>query len=358
MLVIIIGLLQSRGSSNSSETEIIKIGGAFTLTGDVATYGESDFKGAQLAVDEINTNGGVNGKKLELLVEDTKSTAKDTISAFTKLKSINKAKYFIVSFLDSYPGAESLVANDELLVSPDAGVEAMNGKVMHSNVFGTWYRTQPKSELTVRHIAESGKKKLYLLVGNDAYYESVVTYTKEAAKKYGVEIVGVDLLSSKSDIKSVLPKVIASKADALFFGILDEEVYVGFLKHKNDFLKGVAIYTDENALGHLGPDYIKYMDNVYFYTNVAPAQKFLDAYKLKYNSDPQITASVSYDTVYIMAQEMRDNPKDISKYMRSRSFDTVSYGAITFDVIGGIQTDAKYFTMKQIQNGKAVDVLQ
>jgi|GEM_PF-3317591 len=357
-IVCLILVSVTKKNSNISSIDTIKIVGAFSLTGDVAVYGESDRDGAQLALDEINSAGGVNGKKLELLVQDTRSTAKDTVSAFTKLQSIDGAKYFIVSFLDSYPGAESLVKKDELLISPDAGVEVMNGTVMHENVFGTWYRTQPKSELTVKHIAQSGKKKLYLVIGNDGYYATVLKYTKEAAEKYGVEIVGVDLLGTNTDVKSILPKVKASGADTVFFSVLDTSVYVDFLKHKLGFLKDIAIYTDENATSYLGPDYVKDMEGVYFYTNKAPSQTFLDAYIKKFGHEPQITASVAYDSVYMMAEVMKINPKDIAIYMRSRSFDTVSYGNVTFDELGGIKTDAKYFVIKQVRSGKAVQVFQ
>lgn len=343
--------------TNTSESTI-KIGGAFSLTGDVAVYGESDREGAQLAVDEINANGGINGQKLELLVEDTRSTARDTVTAFTKLKNIDGAKYFIVSFLDSYPGAESLVGKTDLLISPNSGVEVMNGKVFHENVFGTWYRTQPKSELTVKHISETGKKKMYLVTGNDGYYQTVVDFTKEAAQKYNIEIVGIDMLGAGADAKSILPKVKESGADALFFATLDQSLYLDFLKHKGTFLKDVAIYTDEVATSYLGPDYKAYTENMYFYSNVEPASKFLDAFKAKFGKEPQITASVSYDSVYIMAEVMKNSPKDINSYMRSRTFDTVSYGQVTFDRLGGIQTDAKYFVIKRINDGKAVEVFK
>lgn len=349
-------IVSKKDSSVTDSQESIKIGGAFALTGDVAEYGEADMQGAQLAVDEINAKGGVNGKTLKLLVEDTRSTSKDTVSAFTKLRSVNGAKYFIVSFADTYPGTESLVGPDELMISPDAGVEVMNGEVMHDNVFGTWYRTQPKSELVIKHLAETGKKKLYMAVGNDGYYETVIEYTKQAAEKYGIEIVGIDQFGSGTDMKSILPKVKASGADALFFGILDDQVYTDFLKDKLGFLKDVAIYTDEVATSYLGAEYASYMEDMYFYTNVPPKQEFLEAFKKKFNHEPQITASVSYDTVYIMAEVMKDNPENISDYMRSRSFDTVSYGKITFDELGGVMAEEDYFTIKQVKNGEAVEV--
>ena len=335
VIIVIIGisLYTSSRSVSSTVNTPIPIGGAFALTGDVATYGESDKDGSQMAIDDINAAGGVDGRMLKLISEDTKSTAKDTVTAFTKLESIDGAKYFIVSFLDSYPGAESLVKPDELLISPDAAVEAMNGKVAHPNVFGTFYRTQPKSELAIRHMAEKGTKKLYMIAGNDAYYASALGYMKDAAAAYGVEIVGTDLLGPHQSVQSILPKVKESGADALFFSVLDKEEFVDFLKHKDGFIKGVAFYTDEGATAYLTPDYVSYMEGAYFYTNVDAPKPFLDAFKAKFGHDPEITASVSYDSIKIMAQAMKDQPSDVSSYMRSHTFDTISYGKVTFDAL-------------------------
>ena len=360
VVIIIIAVISSKLSNKQigSSEEIVKIGGAFALTGDVAVYGEADRDGAQLAIDEINAAGGINGKQLKLIVEDTRSTARDTVTAFTKLKNIDKADYFLVSFADSYPGTESLVDKDEMLISPDGSPEVMNGTVMHDTVFGTWYRTQPKSELAVRHMAETGKKKIYVIANNDAYFSMVVDYTKEAAKKYGLEVVGVDLMGNNADIRSLLPKVKASGADALFFSTMDQGIYTDFLKHHKSMLKDVAIYTDEVATSYLGPESVGNMENVFFYTNVEPSTKFLEAFKAKFGHEPQITASVSYDSANMIAQVIKDSPSDIASYMRSHTFDTVSYGKVTIDAIGGIQSDAKYFVMKQVKNGKAVEVFK
>jgi branched-chain amino acid transport system substrate-binding protein len=356
VLVVVGVVVSKRGGSGEEGT--IKIGGAFALTGDIAPYGEADRDGALLAVEEINSKGGINGKKLELVSEDTRSNSKDTVSAFLKLKNIDKTKYFLVSFADTYPGTESLVGKDEVMISPDAGIEVMNGEVFHPNVFGTWYRTEPKTELVIKHMVENGKKKIYLLVGNDGYYKTVVDYTKKLAQKYNVEVVGIDYFGGSADMKSILPKVKSSGADSVFFGIIDNSVYISFLKNKHNLLDKMFIYTDENATSYMTPEYISYLENMYFYSNVLPKQEFLDNYKKRFGHEPQITASVSYDSLYMIAEVIKNNPKDINKYMRSRIFDSVSYGKVSFDEIGGIVSDTKYFVLKQIKKGIAVDIMQ
>lgn len=355
-IVVIVLAVSALGNNRSTSLGTIKIGGALTLTGDVAVYGEGTREGAQMAVDEINDFGGINGQKVEFLVEDTKSTSKDSVTAFTKLRSIDRVKHFMVGFLDNYPGVESLVGKDEIVMSVEASIEVVNGEVFHENVFTTWYRAQPKSELAVQHMAQIGKKRLYLAVGNDGYYATVADFMKEAAKKYGIEVVGADLLGPETDMKTILPRIKSSKADALFFGILDNGVYASFLKNKHGFLKDVAVYTDEVATSYLGPEYAESMEGVRFYNIIPPNQGFLERFKAKYKREPGITASVAYDTLNIIADVIKNKPSDIGKYVRSKTFDTASFGPVTFDQLGGIQTDKKYFLMQQIIDGKAVNI--
>ena len=70
--------------------ETYKIGAAFALSGAIAVYGEGFKKAVDLAVEEINTAGGIKGKKIEIVYEDNKSTPKDCVTAVRKLIAVDK----------------------------------------------------------------------------------------------------------------------------------------------------------------------------------------------------------------------------------------------------------------------------
>ena len=76
------------GSENKStgSTDTFKIGGIGPTTGDAAIYGKAVKNGAQLAVDEINKNGGINGKKIEYKFEDDQNDAEKSVNAYNSLK--------------------------------------------------------------------------------------------------------------------------------------------------------------------------------------------------------------------------------------------------------------------------------
>lgn len=338
--------------------ESIKIGAAMGLTGDAAAWGEPSLNAAKLAVEEINKNGGINGRPLELVVEDTKSTSKDTISAVQKLQNIDGAHVFLVTWLDVYQGAENLLKPGDLMFSADAGAEAVNGTTLHPNVFVTWYRTGPKTDLTIKHMSEHGKKTLYILVQNDSYYTSVTEFLIKAAKKYNVEVLGVEKVNPGADLKTILTKIGTKKPSAVFFGSYDDALNIEFLKRKNSLLgQQVAVYGDELAQqNYQRPEFAGLYEGVYFHAPKTPDTRFVADYKVRYGSEPIFSAGPTYDAVNIIAQTLKAAPEDYSTYMRSTTFDTASYGQATFDAVGGILTKENYFVMDQVQDGKAVEV--
>lgn len=356
-LLLIIGGMIAYQFFPKSEDETLKIGAALGLTGDAAVWGEASRNGAELAVNEINRNGGVNGRKIELIVEDTKSTSKDTLSAVSKLKTIDKVDSFLVTWLDVYQGSESLLPDGKIMISPDAGVEAVNGAKTHSRVFSTWYRTGPKSELAVKHMSEQGIKKLYVIVQNDSYYATAAQFIEDASHKYEVEIVGKEMLNPGTDIKTVLVKIKSAKPDAVFFAFYDEEMNFEFLKRRETYLGSkVTIYGDEFVQQNYQREDMKGLfENIFFHAPQRQERTFVDAYKAAYGKDPIFGASTSYDAVYMMAELFRDRPENIDSYMRSTTFNTVTYGEVTFDAIGGISTPSNTFTIQQIKNGIAIE---
>ena len=80
----------SKGTgSSSSDGKTLKIGSSGPLTGDAAAYGIAVKNGIQLAVDEINAAGGVNGMKLEFQMEDDEADAEKAVNAYNTLKDNN-----------------------------------------------------------------------------------------------------------------------------------------------------------------------------------------------------------------------------------------------------------------------------
>jgi ABC-type branched-subunit amino acid transport system substrate-binding protein len=93
VVIVLIGVLILSNKSVNNKT--IKIGVATLLNGDYAALGENIVDTLKLRIDEINDNGGIRGKEIELVVEDSGLSGKDGLSAMSKLINVDKVKYII-----------------------------------------------------------------------------------------------------------------------------------------------------------------------------------------------------------------------------------------------------------------------
>ena len=85
----------SKSKSSDSKSDVFKIGGIGPMTGDAAAYGEAVDNGAKLAVEEINKNGGINGKQVEFKTEDDQADAEKAVNAYNTLKCEGLVRMFL-----------------------------------------------------------------------------------------------------------------------------------------------------------------------------------------------------------------------------------------------------------------------
>lgn len=355
IIYIIISLLFNTKNSGDS----IKIGAALALTGDAAPWGEESLLAAQMAIDEINSKGGINGKDLELVVEDIKSSSKDSVSAVSKLINTDKVKAVMITWLDSYQGSESIVPQNILLISQDAAIESVNVPVNHQNVFSLWYRTKAKAQVTMDAMRKGEVEKLYIVLQNDSYYSKLKEFLLEEARLQGIQIVGQELINPDNDVRTVITKINEQKPDAVFFGSYDPKLSFNFIKTYREIISNkIALYGDEFIEQDLGDSNFSslWLEGVKYYVPSTPDKNFSDKFNNKFKHKPMFSAGTTYDTIYLIAKYLTDQPQDISDYMRSNQFDTITYGPVTFDEIGGVIANKTAIMMREIKGGKSVPV--
>ncbi len=359
IIIAIVIIVVVVGTTKQGTDSPLKIGAAFALTGDAAPWGEESLRSAQLAVDEINEKGGVNGKKIELVTEDMKSSTAGGVSAVTKLINVDKVKAVMITWLDSYAGAESAVPKNMLMISQDAAIESVNTPVNHENVFSLWYRTAAKAKVTLDEMKRSGVKTVYLVLQHDSYYTKLLEFLKAEALNQDISIVGEELLNPTDDTRTTIAKISESKPDAVFFGSYDEKLSVSFLKRYNEIVRTpIAFYGDEFIEQDLANKNFNptWLEGIKYYVPASPNLAFSEKFKERFGHLPMFSAGTTYDTVYVIAEYLKDNPRNLNTYMKSTTFDTITYGKIKFDEIGGVVSDTSAITIKKISAGKVVDI--
>ncbi len=326
-------------------TGTINIGGAFTLTGDAAAYGEAERNGSLLAVDEVNKQGGINGKTLRLVMEDTGSDNEKTVSAVTKLLSIDRVSGVIETWADTYGGANPLYDQyDVVMFSPSASVTALQSGAFYKNAFSTYFRSDVEIEQLADDLASQSKKTVAIMMQNDSYWNDVADRFSAEARKDGLSVVETYKFNvTDSDFRAEWAKIKALRPDAVLFGADGDQETFPFLKQRAEIYPDAHLYTAEFIEEYLPkPQYAGLFGDL---TYIRPRQfanqanSFALDYKTKFGGPPPLDASNAYDAVMILAEALRNagtKSEDVRNYVHSTTFDTVTFGKIGFDKIGGV----------------------
>jgi branched-chain amino acid transport system substrate-binding protein len=204
-------------SSLKTETGPIKVGVISPLTGDAAAYGEPLTNVYRLAVKEINDAGGVNGRPIELIVEDGKCTGATAASAAQKLINVDKVQILIPfcsgEALAVIPVAE---AAKVAVFSASASTPDLTGK---SKYFARNYPgDSAQGQVLVSKATEAGAKTAYLLAEQTDYAQGISNIVETDFIKSG-KITRENFASNVTDLRQIVAKAKASNPDALIISV-------------------------------------------------------------------------------------------------------------------------------------------
>ena len=303
------------GSKESSDT--IKVGANFELTGNVANYGNATLEGLQLAIDEANEAGGINGKKIELVSVDDKSEAAESINAATKLISDDDVKVIVGPATTGLVLAETQTATDAKVpiiapcaTSPEATVE--NGKVK-PYVFRSCFIDPQQGEVMATFAAKELKAKTAVIyVDNSSdYSKNLAKVFKEKFEAAGGKVVMEEaFLQKDQDFKATLTKLKTANADVMFVPAYYEEVGKIVKQARemgiNSAILGTDGWDDTKVVDIAGADAL---NNTFFSTHYsekdAEVQGFIEAYKKKFNRAPNVFAALGYDAGKMLVDALK-----------------------------------------------------
>ncbi len=211
------------GSTNGEVT--LKIGGSGPLTGDYAQYGNGVKNGAQLAVDEINAAGGVNGIKLEFDLQDDEGTQEKAVNAYNALKDWGMKLSIGTVTSDACIAFQGEAARDNMfLLTPSAtAVEAING----DNAFRVCFSDPNQGVASADYIADNNvaKKVAIIYDSSNSYSSGIYEKFVSEAKVKGIEVVTAQSFTADSnkDFTAQLQAVKSSGAELLFLPIYYSE---------------------------------------------------------------------------------------------------------------------------------------
>ncbi|MCM1022756.1 MAG: ABC transporter substrate-binding protein [Prevotella sp.] len=350
------------GDVSSSAAGTFKIGGIGPLTGDAASYGISVKQGAQVAVDEINAAGGVNGMTLELLFEDDECNEEKSVSAYNKLmdSNVNAILGAVTSGCSIAVSEESV--NDGILQITPSG-SAMDC-TKHPNSFRICFTDPLQGKLMAQYISEQGLKSPAVIydVASD-YSKGIHDAFVEEAGKLGMTIAADESFTSGDvDFKTQLTKIKSSGADCLFLPIYYTEV--GYISEQAVTVGVELPYFGcdgwDGVINQLNGNTSNIEGAIFLTPFVANSSNpkvtaFVDAYNKAYNSTPDQFAADAYDGVYVLKAAIESAGGDVSNEALISAMTQISVdgatGSMSFTAEGEPNKSAM---VAVIQNGEYV----
>ena len=221
--------LAACGGGGSSEGDpdatTFKIGGIGPTTGDTAIYGTAVQNGIQLAVDEINAAGGINGYQIEYQFEDDQSDSEKSVNAYNTLK--DWGMQMLVGTVTSTPCTavvEESHADNMFQLTPSAtAVES----IQYDNAFRMCFSDPNQGKASADYISENGLASKVAVIYNssDTYSSGIYQRFVEEAESVGLEVVAAEAFTadSKTDFSVQLQKAKDSGAELVFLPIYYQE---------------------------------------------------------------------------------------------------------------------------------------
>jgi branched-chain amino acid transport system substrate-binding protein len=323
--VLVIGMAMFAGCGGQSSApaapasapakEII-IGNLQDLSGPTSVWGNAVTRGAELAIDKINGQGGINGAKIKLISLDTKGDVQEAIKAFNRLADQEKAVAIIGPPVSNIGIGLASIADAKKVAFvgsfADPRATVTDGKV-HPSMFLVQPSTVQYGEIMASYAVEKlGLKKIAIFNDqSNAYAVSLVAPFKAYATAAGAKIVAEEIYSKgDKDFKTQLEKIKSSGADVVFAPNYIQELVITAKQSKQ---MGLTI-PFFGALDYAAPFASLVNDpqaanNIYFANNYSESEPQLtevrNAYKAKYNEDPINKVYLGYDKMLVIAEAIK-----------------------------------------------------
>lgn len=362
ILVLSLFTFTACGSSDSSSDDTIKIGAFGPYSGDTAMYGEAAKNGIQLAADEINENGGIDGKKIEIISYDTKGDTTEAVSAYNRL--VNEDG--VVAIVGGVLSGESLAVKDAAkednmpMVAPTATADEVTTDAPNS--FRICFLDEYQGIAAARYATSSdginGKTAAMMVSKGDAYSEGLAAAFKETFEALGGSVVDTEnYASTDKDYSAQLTKIKSAGVDVVY--LPDYYNVVGPILQKAQEMGITAKFIGGDGWDSVQKDYAdaaagNYFTNHYAADNQAEiVQSFLSAYQSAYNDTPNSFAALGYDALNAVAEAITNagstERQDIIDALGSLEVNGVT-GSFTFDENGNPK--GKEISIIQVDNGE------
>lgn len=347
-------------ASYTLAADTIKIGLAGPVTGAVAQYGDMQFIGAQMAIEQINKKGGVNGQQLEGVVYDDACDPKQAVAVANKI--VNDEISFVVGHLcsSSTQPASDIYEDEGILMITAASTSPDITSRGYEMIFRTIGLDSLQGPTAGNYIADHVKPKNVAVIHDKQQYgEGIATAVKQTLEEKGVKVsVFEGINAGDKDFSSMISKLKQADVDFVYYGGYHPELglllrqskekglnvrYMGPEGVGNSEISAIAGAASEGMLVTLPKSFDQDPRN----------QELVEAFEAKKQDPSGPFVFPAYAAVQVIAEGIEkagstDTDK-VAEALRSNTFDTPT-GNLSFDEKGDLK-DFNFVVYEWHQDG-------
>jgi branched-chain amino acid transport system substrate-binding protein len=363
------------GGSGQASGKPIKIGASLPLTGDFSEPGVAAKQGYEIWQEQINAQGGLLGRKVQIIVRDDASDQNTVVSDYNALITQEKADLLLGTFssLLNLPASAVAERNRMLYVEPAGGSPEMFSRGYKYLFFAQQATADHQADLFAEWAAglpegEKPKTAAYV-IADDPFGGPVAEGIQEKLEAAGVQTVYSKVYPPETTnfdpvaaaVASKKPDLIAQGSAGLGDGVnlIRALTKVGF-SPKQLFQASTPSFADQfsDAIGLDNTEGIFYAVSYHVDANTPGNKEFLEAYRAKFDTDPPEDAADGYAAAQVLQAAVEavgsiDDQEALADWLHENSVDTI-LGTLSWDERGAPE---QAFLLAQWQNGDEEIVL-
>ena len=359
----VVSAMMMAASCSGKKNDTIKIGGIAPLSGGVAVYGTECKNGIDLAVEEINAAGGINGQKIEFICEDDKGDSAKSVNAYKKLVTKDRVKVIIGSLTSGCTMAITNLAQAQKVVQIAPAATAVAITDAGNYVFRACYTDPFQGKIGGKFAYENlGTKKAAILydIGNDYSVGLTDNFTAEYTSMGGSIVSKESYSTGDKDFNAQLTKIKAANPEVIYLPDYYGTVALIAKQLRAQGINVPIVGADgwDGLTDNAGDEVLNgYYSNHYSENSSSAAvQTFVKSFKAKYNKAPNSFAALGYDCVYMLRDAIKasgstDDSAKIRDALEATNGDYVT-GHIVFDANRNPVKSAVMIKLVKADDGK------
>jgi branched-chain amino acid transport system substrate-binding protein len=363
-MILLLGLTLSLLSCSSNEIRTIRIGATFPLTGDNAAYGEHLKNAIEIKKDEINSQGGIGGKLVEVLYQDDANDPKQSVSNLERFASMDNTPAVIGSAGSNCTQAMAPIANrtSTVIISPTSSAAQLSEAGPF--VFRTCPSDAYQGVIIAEWIKNEGYNKIGVFYVNNSWGVGMKDKFVQEFTKLGGEVVAIETGEELAgDFRSQLAKLQSAKPEALFMPTYAKQGGRVVKQAKELGIKlplfgadpwDVPDFREAAGSAAEGARYTvfdQYKGNEY--------QQMAQEYQKRYGQEPDFIAASGYDCILVLTEAMKkivaDGKQITGENVKGALHEVQVVGATGLNKFEGGDVVSKDFVRKTVKDGKVIE---